>query len=380
MVSWYRCTTMVDEDDKTLVNANPGDRSSPSLTSRVIWFPFALILRALAPLARSIRPWLPQFIPLLVGISIIPLLALLSSGAGFYVWKTAAVSWETPLFLQYGDGIMPYAEAPLPALSPRHPYDISLNLVVPTTEANIALGNFMTTLTLHTISNRTLGSVRRSAIVVPGTLYSITHLLQPGTSKLKVPLIDSFEIGSNPVIAKIDLGRRDGWKGIGRGEGRELSVYSATLRGTLRHRGIRGVVSRFPVFSGLVAGTTFFFISSLCLAALLLPMMYWSGRPKPEDSSPARSDFSPKRESKSPGPPKPRSRVRYEDEEKKLRRQRQYTAGGVGPSRSRSSKSSRRSLYSSEGVPLVEEPVASGSTTLRRRGSRRSSEQDWEDE
>ena len=36
--------------------------------------------------------------------------------------------------------------------------------------------------------------------------------------------------------------------------------------------------------------------------------------------------------------------MRYEDEEKKSRRQRQYTAGGVGSSRSRSSKSSRRSL------------------------------------
>ena len=65
-----------------------------------------------------------------------------------------------------------------------------------------------------------------------------------------------------------------------------------------------------------------------------------------EDHQPPRSDFSPKRGSKSPGPPKPRSRVRYEDEEKQLRRQRQYTAGGVGSSRSRSSKSSRRSLVS----------------------------------
>lgn len=275
---------------------------------------------------------------------------------------------------------MPYAEASLSALSPRHPYDISLDLIVPTTETNIALGNFMTTLTLTTISNKTLASARRSAIVVPGALYSVTRILHPGTSKLTVSLLNYFLSGSNSVIAKVDLGRRDGWRGIGRGEGRELSVYSATLRGTLRHRGIRGLVSRFPVFFGFVAGTTFFFISSLSLAALLLPMVYWSSHPHPEDHSPVRSDFSPKRESKSPGPPKPRSRVRYEDEEKKSRRQRQYTASGAGPSRSRSSKSGRRSLYSSEGVPLAGEPVASGSTTLRRRGSRMLSEQDWEDE
>lgn len=371
---------MVDEDEKAFTSSSPDDRPSPGFVSRVMWLPFTLGLKILAPFARSLRPWVPQLVPIVVGLSIIPLLALLSAGAGFYVWRTAAVSWETPLFLQYGDGIMPYAEAPLPAITPYHAYDLSLDLVVPTTEANIVLGNFMATLTLTTTSNKTLASIRRSAIVVPGALYSVTRLLRPGTSKLTIPLIDSFLTGSSSVIAKVDLGRRDGWMGLGRGEGRELSVYSATLRGNLRHRGTRGLVTRFPVFFGFVAGTTFFFISSSCLAALLLPMVYWTGRPEPEDRSPVRSDFSPKRESISPGPPKPRSRVRYEDEERKLRKQRQYTAGGLGSSRSRSSKSSRRSLYNSEGVPVVGEPVASGSTSLRRRGSRRLSEQDWEDE
>ena len=72
----------------------------------------------------------------------------------------------------------------------------------------------------------------------------MTHLLQPGTSKLKVALLDGFASGTNLVIAKIDLGRRDGWREIGRGEGRELSVYSATLRGALRHQGVRCVFLR----------------------------------------------------------------------------------------------------------------------------------------
>ena len=57
---------------------------------------------------------------------------------------------------------MPYAETPLPALSPRHPYDLSLDIVVPTTKANVELGNFMASLTLTTTSNKTLGSSRRS--------------------------------------------------------------------------------------------------------------------------------------------------------------------------------------------------------------------------
>ena len=93
---------MADEDEKTLTNQNATDRPPPGLISRAMWLPFTLTLRLLTPFARSLRPWAPQLIPLVVGLSILPLLALLSTGAGFYVWKTAAVSWETPLFLQYG--------------------------------------------------------------------------------------------------------------------------------------------------------------------------------------------------------------------------------------------------------------------------------------
>lgn len=39
--------------------------------------------------------------------------------------------------------------------------------------------------------------------------------------------------------ARIDLGRRDGWKSLGSGEGRELSVWNAALRGAVRRHGIR---------------------------------------------------------------------------------------------------------------------------------------------
>jgi hypothetical protein len=93
---------MADEDDKTLMDASIDKKPPPGFISRVVWLPFTLTSRVLASLALSVRPLVPHLIPLLVGLSIVPLLALLSSGAGFYVWKTAAVSWETPLFLQYG--------------------------------------------------------------------------------------------------------------------------------------------------------------------------------------------------------------------------------------------------------------------------------------
>ena len=62
-----------------------------------------LALRILAPFARSIRPWVPQLIPLLVGLSVIPLSGFLSTGAGSYAWKNAAVSWETRCFCNTGE-------------------------------------------------------------------------------------------------------------------------------------------------------------------------------------------------------------------------------------------------------------------------------------
>jgi len=51
---------------KTLINRNASDRPSPGLMSRAMWIPFTLTLRILAPLARYIQLWLPQFTPLLV--------------------------------------------------------------------------------------------------------------------------------------------------------------------------------------------------------------------------------------------------------------------------------------------------------------------------
>jgi len=59
------------------------------------------------------------------------------------------------------DGGSPYAEISLPFLAPTQPYDISIHLVIPASEANLALGNFMATLTLSTSSNKTLTSIRK---------------------------------------------------------------------------------------------------------------------------------------------------------------------------------------------------------------------------
>lgn len=63
------------------------------------------------------------------------------------------------------DGLPPYASVSLPPLTPNQKYDISVDLELPYTQSNSALGNFMTTLTLLTPNNKTLAYVRRPVSV-----------------------------------------------------------------------------------------------------------------------------------------------------------------------------------------------------------------------
>jgi hypothetical protein len=51
---------------------------------------------------RLVRPFSPQLIPFATALLLFPVLAFLSLFAGFYVWKHAAVGWDSLLFLQYG--------------------------------------------------------------------------------------------------------------------------------------------------------------------------------------------------------------------------------------------------------------------------------------
>lgn len=60
---------------------------------------------------------------------------------------------------------------------------------------------------------------------------------------ITVPLFASFAPGTSRVFAKLELGRRDGWKTLGEGHGRELSVLSASLRGVIKREGVRWVSS-----------------------------------------------------------------------------------------------------------------------------------------
>lgn len=164
------------------------------------------------------------------------------------------------IFLCCSDGIPPYAEFSLHQLSVNQPYDVSLHLVIPAYDSNFDLGNFMASLTLATSSNKTLATVRRPVCILAVTFMCLfSHILQaivlpqrkrylfpsPSLINLDIFLLASFVPSTSKVNARLELGRRDEWRRIGRGEARELSVVTASLKGTVLYKGVRYVRSLF---------------------------------------------------------------------------------------------------------------------------------------
>ncbi|ETW86950.1 hypothetical protein HETIRDRAFT_240515, partial [Heterobasidion irregulare TC 32-1] len=221
---------------------------------------------------RTVRPITPQLIPLAICLLLVPFLILLSGLSGVYVWRSVAVGWEVPLYLQYGDGLPPYAEVSLPTLSAVQPYDFTLRLDVPAIESNFHLGNFMSTLTLSTTSNKTIVTTRRPSMILPPTSSWIPFVSSKRrTVAIEVQFLKSYVTGHSHVVARVEIGRQDSWRSLGSGEGRELSVLSASVSGTVRHKGIRGLISRYPFMFGNIAAATFLLCSLAVLAACLLP-------------------------------------------------------------------------------------------------------------
>ncbi|KAJ6621590.1 hypothetical protein B0H10DRAFT_2016555 [Mycena sp. CBHHK59/15] len=303
-----------------------------SRVAHVLALPSRLFFSVLSTFIAILRPSLPYILPVLVYASFIPLILFLSASAGWIVWRNVAVGWQSPLHLQYGD---------TPNLVPQQRYDISLHLQVPNIESNYALGNFMTALTLSTRSNKTLVSIRRPAIVIPPRLSFFST--SPAVINVDVPLLSSYASSSSYVIAIVEIGRRDSWKSLGKAEGRELSVASASIRGVVVHHGIRGLATRLPLLSSLISSIVFLVISSLVVGACILPLMFRRTTPvlvEPEvvkvevqplpAISSSSSDDSEMTEEK-PLIPRRRSTVKSEDE-----------ATIIAPSESQSSPLRRR--------------------------------------
>jgi len=93
------------------------------------------------------------------------------------------------------------------------------------------------------------------------------------------------------VNAHIQLGRKDSWRSVGKGEGRELAVYAAFIRGDVRPHGLRRIISMFPLSISVISSITFFVLSLLVLMVCLGSSMRW--RHSREDSTVVRGSSGP---------------------------------------------------------------------------------------
>lgn len=283
------------------------------IVSTILYAPPRLLFALLYRAAAFLQPYASQIIPIFVCLLLVPLVISLSLYAGWVVWRSAPVAWQVPIDFQYGDGASPYSQATIAGVASHQPYDISLRLSVPATEANFGLGNFMAALELTTPSNKSIASVRRSAIILPSSSTTLFIFSTPRKLiDLKIPLLDSFSFGTSKAMARVEVGRRDLWKTLGRGEGRELSVYSASLVGSVRHSGIKGLVSRFPLVSAVVASTIFLFVCLLVVTSCILPTVFANDGEytnTPHELPPPKPDLDPS-SGGDEKPPKPRRRSR----------------------------------------------------------------------
>jgi hypothetical protein len=233
----------------------------------------------------------PQLSALAVYLIFVPFLLALSAAAGLTVWSNTARGWRSPIYLQYGDDRSPYADVQVSSLVSQQPYDVALHLTVPYSESNIALGNFMATLDVRTMSNGTVVTSRRSGIITNSRTGLLSFLpFKPEFATISIPFLAAQQFGVSKAVMSIELGRRDRWMSLGNGQGRELSVKNAELRGIIHHTGIRGLGTRFPVFFGIAASYIFFVISSLILASCLFPVFRLQATPVIE-SQPGEKTF-----------------------------------------------------------------------------------------
>lgn len=99
----------------------------------------------------------------------------------------------------------------------------------------------------------------------------------------------SYTFGTPYANAYVQIGRQDGWRTLGSGEGREIAVSNAHLRGILVHRGIRyvlrdspepkltescsGLVTRFPLISAMISSMIFLVTLLAMVSLCILPTM-----------------------------------------------------------------------------------------------------------
>lgn len=93
----------IGSDDKA--RARRQDQRGASSGSGIrspFYYPIKWLGDIMAAIFRIVSPYTTNLIPLVVFLLSIPVIAFLSASAGYLVWKSIAVGWETDVILQYG--------------------------------------------------------------------------------------------------------------------------------------------------------------------------------------------------------------------------------------------------------------------------------------
>ncbi|GAA5907028.1 seipin [Sporobolomyces salmoneus] len=232
------------------------------------------------------------------------------------------------VWLQYGEFRTPYAFVDLPTgkyTAPGESYDISIELKVPSSQQNLVMGNFMTTISLLNQDTDPILRNSRPAILSHPVHPKLSHVLPllrpipPPVQNLNLPLLESVALnrngwqGSSKRVEKVyvEVGRKDAhpeWLNqdrntglggettqdsvIGRGAmvparlGGELQVYESWLKIEGKLYGLRSLIRSHPYLSFLFFFPTFLLTE---LLAALAVYAYFVVRPTTTEEEEATS-------------------------------------------------------------------------------------------
>lgn len=222
------------------------------------------------------------------------------------------IGLSLPVWLQYGEGRVPYDFLDLTHIKPEiasdQTYDVSLHFTVPTNDRNMDLGNFMVRLTLVSTSphNATLHQSSRPASVtyepqLARNLNSFKHLRTlflmsppPSIQKIKLPLIERRVLQSTSNgkrgklgYAKVEVGRQDAYDESKNDRTAELQVYQATLVLDAHLEGVRWVLYYHPYLSFGVFSTAFLLAELIAVVSTWAIVLYRT----PNQSSPRKPNI-----------------------------------------------------------------------------------------
>ncbi|GAA97772.1 uncharacterized protein L969DRAFT_43656 [Mixia osmundae IAM 14324] len=271
------------------------------------------------------------------GVIIFSICAAVIGYLSFYWLYIPELGLSQPAWLQYGQGRPPFAIVPLKGageLASDQPYDITLDLLVPASERNIELGNFMVTVELKSADNTTILRASRPASLayesaLVRSLHALTNyktLLSFSRSQIQyinVRLVDSaiLQHSGRKKIANaiVEVGRWDSHQLLlgapsatpvnpnmlgsqdqavasvlsallaaqSRGStinAGELQVYESTLRFDAHFEGLRYIMYNYPKASFIVFTSIFTFWEIFAALSAWAVIAYRRGTITPFDA------------------------------------------------------------------------------------------------